>query len=46
MLADDEEELKSELRNGIVGIDLIAVPRRKGERARCGGWSRVALVNV
>lgn len=36
MLADDEDELKREPRNGIVGIDLIAVPRTKGDNARCG----------
>ncbi len=46
MLADDEEELESALKNGIVGMDLIAVPRMKGESALCGVWSRVALVTV
>ena len=34
MLADDDDELKSEPKNGIVGIDLSAVPRMKGNDAR------------
>lgn len=34
--AEDDDELKSELKNGIAGIDLIAVPRTKGDNARCG----------
>jgi hypothetical protein len=46
MLAEDDEELKSELKSGIVGIDLIAVPRTKGASARRGVGSRVALVKV
>jgi hypothetical protein len=36
MLADGDDELKSEPKNGIVGMDLIAVPRAKGDSARCG----------
>lgn len=46
MLDDGEEELKSEPKNGIVGIDLMVAPRKNGESARCGIWSRVALVIV
>jgi hypothetical protein len=46
MLAVEEEELNSEPRKGIVGIDLIAVPRMNGESALCGVWSRVTLVKV
>lgn len=42
MEEDDVEELKSELKKGIVGIDLIAVPRMKGESARRGTWNLVA----
>jgi hypothetical protein len=46
MLADEDEELNREPRKGIVGIDLIAVPRRNGESARCGAGSRVVFVNA
>jgi hypothetical protein len=45
-LAVEEEELNREPRNGIVGIDLIAVPRMNGESARCGVGSRLTLVKV
>lgn len=45
-MADDDEVPKSEPKKGIVGIDLIAVPRMKGESARCGVENRVTLVRV
>jgi hypothetical protein len=46
MLAAEEEELNSEPRNGIVGIDLMADPRMNGESALCGVGSRLTLVKV
>lgn len=34
MFADEEDELKRDPKKGIVGIDLMTVPRMKGESAR------------
>ena len=36
ILAEDDDELKSEPKNGIVGIDLIVVPRTEDDNVRCG----------
>jgi len=36
MSLDELEELKREPKNGMVGMDLIAVARMKGETALCG----------
>ena len=41
MSFDELEELKRDPKNGMVGIDLMAVARMKGETAFCGACSRV-----
>ena len=41
MSLEELEELKSDPKNGMVGIDLIAVARTKGEMALCGACNRV-----
>jgi hypothetical protein len=41
MSFDELEELKSDPKNGMVGMDLIAVARMKGETAFCGACSLV-----
>ena len=38
-----EEELERELKKGMVGIDLMAVARMKGEIAFGGACSRIAV---
>jgi hypothetical protein len=46
-LFEELEELKSDPKNGMVGIDLMAVVRMKGEITFCGAcrWV-VAFVNA
>jgi hypothetical protein len=44
--ADDADEPKRARRKGMEGIDLMMLPRVKGDNAFWCAWSRVALVNV
>jgi hypothetical protein len=47
MSFEEPEELKSDPKNGMVGIDLTALVRMKGEVTFCGACRRVvALVNA